>query len=138
MPISKQTYGEQVVQYIKQSIRAGTLRPGDRILLPEGAGAEIVERISDKKWQVRFHTGEPFDTYLDRIGRPPLPPYIRRDPGDPGTAHDRERYQTVYARLPGSVAAPTAGLHFTPDVFAELEKRKVRWKMPAWTRSITN
>lgn len=104
---------------------ARRLRPGDRILLPEGAGAEIVERISDKKWQVRFHTGEPFDTYLDRIGRPPLPPYIRRDPGDPGTAHDRERYQTVYARLSGSVAAPTAGLHFTPEVFAELEKRNI-------------
>jgi len=104
---------------------ARRLRPGNRIFLPEDAEAEIRERLSDKKWLVRFGTADPFDAFLDRHGRPPLPPYIRRGPGVPDTTGDRERYQTVYARVPGSVAAPTAGLHFTPRVFADLEKRGI-------------
>ncbi len=58
---------------------------------------------------------------IDDIGHVPLPPYIKRH----DTADDRERYQTVYARERGSVAAPTAGLHFTPDIFAALEKRGI-------------
>ncbi len=63
---------------------------------------------------------------LEELGRMPLPPYIRREKGDAGdTAEDRERYQTVYAQVPGSVAAPTAGLHFTPDVLAELDRRGI-------------
>jgi S-adenosylmethionine:tRNA ribosyltransferase-isomerase len=58
---------------------------------------------------------------LERVGRVPLPPYIRRDPD----AADRDRYQTVVAREPGSVAAPTAGLHFTPGLLARLDARGV-------------
>jgi S-adenosylmethionine:tRNA ribosyltransferase-isomerase len=104
---------------------ARRLRPGHRILLPEDSEALIRERLSEKKWLIRFHTRGPFAAFLDRHGRPPLPPYIRRAPAEPGTAADRERYQTVYARVPGSVAAPTAGLHFTPAVFAGLEERGI-------------
>ena len=63
---------------------------------------------------------------LDRHGEPPLPPYIRRDPGDPRLAADRDRYQTVFAREEGALAAPTAGLHFTPELLARLEERGVR------------
>ena len=64
---------------------------------------------------------------LERIGRMPLPPYIKRDKtSDPRDAADRERYQTVYARLPGSVAAPTAGLHFTPELMAQLDASRIR------------
>src|SRR5690606_24374963 len=59
---------------------------------------------------------------LERYGEIPLPPYVRREP----TAQDRERYQTVYARAAGSVAAPTAGLHFTPELLARLEAAGVR------------
>jgi S-adenosylmethionine:tRNA ribosyltransferase-isomerase len=65
--------------------------------------------------------GEPLDELLERAGRMPLPPYIRRGRGqDPLRQLDRERYQTVFAREPGAIAAPTAGLHFTPELLAGL------------------
>jgi S-adenosylmethionine:tRNA ribosyltransferase-isomerase len=57
---------------------------------------------------------------LERVGEVPLPPYIRRKPGDPAGEEDARRYQTVYAALPGSVAAPTAGLHFDEEMLREL------------------
>jgi len=64
---------------------------------------------------------------LGRVGRAPLPPYIKRPSGDdPDRAADMERYQTTYARCPGAVAAPTAGLHFTPEVFAALDAKGIR------------
>lgn len=63
--------------------------------------------------------------WLDAHGRPPLPPYIRRTDDDPRLASDRERYQTVFASRAGAVAAPTAGLHFTPRLLARLEARGV-------------
>ncbi|MDA9863758.1 S-adenosylmethionine:tRNA ribosyltransferase-isomerase [Flavobacteriales bacterium] len=65
---------------------------------------------------------EDFGTVLDRLGRIPLPPYMRREAG----AADADRYQTVFARLPGSVAAPTAGLHLTEDMLSQLSKLNVR------------
>ncbi len=61
---------------------------------------------------------------IERMGEPPLPPYIRRPPGE-DLSEDRERYQTVYAGKSGSIAAPTAGLHFTPDVFNRLTARGI-------------
>ena len=67
-------------------------------------------------------TSEPFHTILDRIGHMPLPPYIHRD----DSGEDRSRYQTVYANQPGSAAAPTAGLHFTPEVLAALKAKGVQ------------
>jgi S-adenosylmethionine:tRNA ribosyltransferase-isomerase len=65
------------------------------------------------------------DAILEEIGHVPLPPYIRREPGAPDDPRDRERYQTVYAREPLAVAAPTAGLHFTDDLLDELAARGV-------------
>jgi len=70
---------------------------------------------------LRFEPVEDFFAVLDRIGHVPLPPYIRRDDED----GDRERYQTVFSREPGSVAAPTAGLHFTPAVLEALAAKGV-------------
>ena len=67
-------------------------------------------------------TDEPRLALLERIGRVPLPPYIRHGEMLPA---DRERYQTVYARQPGAVAAPTAGLHFTPELLRRLEEQKI-------------
>ena len=77
-------------------------------------------------WQVEFVCERPLMDLLDEFGHTPVPPYVKRE----GTAEeekaDRERYQTIYAREVGSVAAPTAGLHFTPEIFAALEAKGVR------------
>ena len=77
-------------------------------------------------WQVEFLCARPLMELLDEFGHTPVPPYVKRE----GTAEeekaDRERYQTIYAREVGSVAAPTAGLHFTPEIFAALEKKGVK------------
>jgi S-adenosylmethionine:tRNA ribosyltransferase-isomerase len=80
---------------------------GARILLSHPAGLREVELIPSPGYDV--------DTELDRIGHVPLPPYLQR----PDSAADRERYQTVFARHAGSAAAPTAGLHFTPEILAQ-------------------
>ncbi len=98
---------------------AKRIRTGTPIAFEDGSRAEVLERISDKKWLLSFRTETPFEDFLDRCGRPPLPPYIKRAP-DGCSAADRERYQTVYARMPGSIAAPTAGLHFSDAVLEDL------------------
>jgi S-adenosylmethionine:tRNA ribosyltransferase-isomerase len=85
------------------------LRPGKRIALGKDAWVETVEVLADGNRVVRF-IGVSAEDAITRYGRLPLPPYITRAPTDV----DEMRYQTVYARLEGSVAAPTAGLHFTP------------------------
>jgi len=74
---------------------------------------------------LRFAPVEDFYAVLDAIGHLPLPPYIRRAKDEPNTVEDRERYQTVYAGERGSAAAPTAGLHFTPEILAQLAERGV-------------
>ena len=97
-------------------------RPGARILLGpmDDAEAELLEDLGDGKVRVTLRTPEPFDAWLESAGEAPLPPYIRRTPDDARRAVDRERYQTVYARHPGAIAAPTAGLHFTPALLDRL------------------
>jgi S-adenosylmethionine:tRNA ribosyltransferase-isomerase len=88
---------------------------GERIVFAEGLEAEIVARGDFGQRTVRFlGTGDLYAAF-ERIGHIPLPPYIKR----PDSAADRERYQTVFAREKGSAAAPTAGLHFTPEVLDE-------------------
>jgi S-adenosylmethionine:tRNA ribosyltransferase-isomerase len=90
-------------------------RPGTVIELDAGLAAEVVAKDPDGRHRLRF--SEPVEPHLDRLGHIPLPPYIHR----PDTPEDRERYQTVYARSPGAVAAPTAGLHFSEDLLREIE-----------------
>ncbi len=92
------------------------LKPGKRITLGPGAEIETVEVLDGPNRLVRF-IGLTADQAMERYGRLPLPPYIERDP----SASDDDRYQTVYADREGSVAAPTAGLHFTPEILARLE-----------------
>src|SRR6059036_3063782 len=105
-----------------EALVRGTPRAGERVHLPEGYG-EWVAALGDGGWRLRLAVDGPVLAWLERVGEVPLPPYISR-PGGP-TAADRERYQTVYARVPGAVAAPTAGLHFTPALLAEAEARGV-------------
>ncbi len=89
-----------------------------------GAGrmyAEVIEASEDGRRTVRFIAENSFDDALEELGQTPLPPYIKRD--EAGSTEDRERYQTVYARSRGAIAAPTAGLHFTPTVLDEVRAR---------------
>lgn len=93
------------------------LRPGAQIMLPAGAVAEVLEKNAEGHARLRFIGMADLRAWLEAHGEIPLPPYIRRDLPD---AEDRDRYQTVYARAAGSAAAPTAGLHFTPELLDAL------------------
>ncbi len=88
------------------------MRTGERVHISGDLTAEILGRAEFGERTVRLHPNGDLFAVLDRVGHVPLPPYIRR----PDTLADRERYQTVFAREPGSAAAPTAGLHFTPEI----------------------
>ncbi|HUA99766.1 MAG TPA: tRNA preQ1(34) S-adenosylmethionine ribosyltransferase-isomerase QueA [Terracidiphilus sp.] len=99
---------------------------GERLVFPAADGtialeAKVLERGEFGERLLRFAPVEDFFAALDRIGHVPLPPYIHRD----DAAADRERYQTVFARERGSVAAPTAGLHFTPEILEAIAARGV-------------
>ncbi len=98
----------------------GRLRDGERLRIGP-VTLEVLERTSEGPRRVRLPRGLDFLAFLNRHGLPPLPPYIKR----PAGPEDREHYQTVFARKPGSVAAPTAGLHFTPRVLQALQDKGV-------------
>ncbi|HET7127147.1 MAG TPA: tRNA preQ1(34) S-adenosylmethionine ribosyltransferase-isomerase QueA, partial [Lysobacter sp.] len=98
-------------------------RAGSRIALDAGGEAEVLAREEGGFWHLRFHVGEALEQWLLHAGRMPLPPYIQREPG----ADDAERYQTVFAREVGAVAAPTAGLHFDEALLDALRERGVRF-----------
>ncbi|MCK4304270.1 MAG: tRNA preQ1(34) S-adenosylmethionine ribosyltransferase-isomerase QueA [Candidatus Eisenbacteria sp.] len=98
------------------------LRPGLRIDLGEGYRLEWVASLGGPFQKVAIHGPDALDAFLARAGHVPLPPYIRRS----DTQLDRESYQTVFARHPGAVAAPTAGLHFTPALLDALQARGIR------------
>ncbi|MBI3091804.1 MAG: tRNA preQ1(34) S-adenosylmethionine ribosyltransferase-isomerase QueA [Candidatus Tectomicrobia bacterium] len=101
------------------------LRPGTVVLIGDWVTATI-ERLEAQTVLVRFPEEVDVLEVLEQWGRMPLPPYVGRDELDPEQARlDRERYQTVYAASPGSVAAPTAGLHFSPRLLRALDERGV-------------
>ncbi len=97
-------------------------KPGSRIQLDAGGEAEVVGRDGEF-YQLRFHVPGALESWLQKAGRLPLPPYIQRAPGQ----DDDERYQTVFARELGAVAAPTAGLHFDDALLATLRERGVEF-----------
>ncbi len=97
-------------------------RPGGRIALDAGGEAEVLGRDGEF-YHLRFHVEGALESWLLKAGRLPLPPYIRREPG----RDDAERYQTVFAREVGAVAAPTAGLHFDEALLASLRGRGVEF-----------
>jgi S-adenosylmethionine:tRNA ribosyltransferase-isomerase len=97
-------------------------RAGGRIVLDDGTPVQVLDRDGEF-YRLRFECSEPLEKLLLRSGRLPLPPYIQREPG----ADDDERYQTVFARELGAVAAPTAGLHFDDALLAALRARGVEF-----------
>src|SRR2546426_366887 len=97
----------------------GKLKPGRTVRFGDDSAAEIVEVLGGGLRRVRFTGSLDAAATLAKYGEVPLPPYIRRPP----RPEDRERYQTVYAERDGSVAAPTAGLHFTPELLEQLKQR---------------
>jgi len=91
--------------------------------LRKGLRCEIVKRLDNGNWVVKFnYTGKKFSDILEKIGETPLPPYIKTKDSN----RIRQDYQTLYAKHKGSVAAPTAGLHFTPRVFKKLKKKGIK------------
>lgn len=103
-------------------VRPGSkLKPGRRVVVSEELEVEVLDSAPEGGRLVRLETSLAVPEALERYGRMPLPPYLERD----DEPLDRERYQTVYARVPGSVAAPTAGLHFTPELLEAVRERGV-------------
>lgn len=86
----------------------------------------LVRKLAGGLWRAEFISERPLMELLDSFGRTPVPPYVHREGTAEEEAADRERYQTIYARETGSVAAPTAGLHFTPEIFAALDAKGVK------------
>ena len=96
-------------------------KAGSGITLTDGTVLTVLGR-DDEFYRLRFETEEPVETVLNRLGRMPLPPYIQRD----ADADDDTRYQTVFARHAGAVAAPTAGLHFDEALLAQLQAKGIQ------------
>lgn len=95
-------------------------KPGARFVFGNGElKAEILDVVNDGNRLVRFEYDGVFEEILDRLGEMPLPPYITKK------LEDKDRYQTVYAKNPGSAAAPTAGLHFTPELLDQIKEKGV-------------
>lgn len=100
------------------------MRTGERVVFGEGElEAEVIARGERGARTLRFVSRDTFSVahHLERLGHTPLPPYIRRR----DESSDRERYQTVFAKSPGAIAAPTAGLHFTPEILEQIQRRGV-------------
>ena len=115
--------GGDCVGYVKP---ARKVRPDQPIEL-EGGALRLwpVEALGGGRWRFRLEAAAgDLDAALDRHGRAPLPPYVSRD-GAEDVAADRNDYQTMFAAVPGAIAAPTAGLHFTPELLAALSARGV-------------
>ena len=97
------------------------LKPGAQVIFGDGQlTATVEEELNDGKRAVRFHYQGIFLEILEQLGRMPLPPYIKAE------LQDQERYQTVYSRVVGSAAAPTAGLHFTPELLEQVGEMGVK------------
>ncbi|MCX7798354.1 MAG: tRNA preQ1(34) S-adenosylmethionine ribosyltransferase-isomerase QueA [Melioribacter sp.] len=103
---------------------ARKVRIGNRIYFNENLWCEVIDNTTSRGRTVRFNE-DAGDIYkaIEKIGTTPLPPYIKREP----TEEDRENYQTIFAEVDGSVAAPTAGLHFTEQLVKKIEKKGIKF-----------
>lgn len=116
-PAGSQRYDSRASTWLALARPARRLREGDRITFGEFGEATVTKVLPDGMREVALSLPGPLEVFLERAGKMPLPPYIRND-----TAEAAQRYQTVFARVPGSVAAPTASLHFTPELLREIEE----------------
>ncbi|NNE98171.1 MAG: tRNA preQ1(34) S-adenosylmethionine ribosyltransferase-isomerase QueA [Pyrinomonadaceae bacterium] len=98
---------------------ARRLKPGKKINFGKELAGEVMEKTSEGRVLIKFDFSGSFDEVLDEIGQTPLPPYINREEGT--LDKDRQRYQTIYAKERGAIAAPTAGLHFSPEILDEIK-----------------
>lgn len=119
-PAGSLRYDPHALAWIALARPARRLRSGDRVVFGPFGEATVRSELEEGMREIVFHIALPFETFLERAGRMPLPPYIRND-----SPQAQERYQTVFARLPGSVAAPTASLHFTPQLLRDVARRGV-------------
>jgi len=130
---------ERVRERVNENVWNALVKPakkvsvGETLMFHDAEGREVLraEVIAEGEFGERtLRFGEPLESFyakLDRIGHLPLPPYIHRAKSEPNTVEDKQRYQTVYSReeTRGSAAAPTAGLHFTPEILEQLRERGV-------------
>ncbi|MFA3782527.1 tRNA preQ1(34) S-adenosylmethionine ribosyltransferase-isomerase QueA [Melioribacteraceae bacterium 4301-Me] len=102
---------------------ARKVRIGNRIYFSDNLWCEVIDNTTSRGRTVRFNeeAGDIFQA-IEKIGTTPLPPYIKREP----VPEDRENYQTIFAKVDGSVAAPTAGLHFTPQLIKKIQKKGIK------------
>lgn len=98
---------------------ARRLKIGKKVIFGDKLTAEVLEKTEEGRCLVKFSADGNFDEILDEIGKTPLPPYIKREKDS--IDEDRERYQTVFAQNRGAIAAPTAGLHFTPQILERIK-----------------
>ena len=104
---------------------SGTLHPSTLVFFENDLVGELGPKAPNGLWRLRLQGKEKLKNILPRIGFPPLPPYIRRNGNPEMRARDLERYQTVYARNEGAIAAPTAGLHFTGELLGQIHQKGV-------------
>ncbi len=101
---------------------ARKVRIGNRIFFTKNLYCEVIDNTTSRGRIVRFNYNGDFSKYIEKLGKTPLPPYIKRE----ATEKDKEDYQTIYAENIGSVAAPTAGLHFTKDLLKKIQAKGVK------------
>jgi S-adenosylmethionine:tRNA ribosyltransferase-isomerase len=120
-PAQSMRYDPAATQWTALVRPSRRLRTGSMIRFAERASARVVAELDEGLRELEFSLDEPFEQFLERAGRLPLPPYIHNESDEA-----QERYQTVFARDPGSVAAPTASLHFTTELLARVEQAGAR------------
>jgi S-adenosylmethionine:tRNA ribosyltransferase-isomerase len=116
-PADSLRYDARALAWIALARPARRLRAGERVAFGDFGEATVRREMDEGLREIELSLGVPFEEFLERAGRMPLPPYIRND-----SAEAQARYQTVFAREPGSVAAPTASLHFTPELLGDVER----------------
>lgn len=119
-PAGSMRYDPHALAWIALVRPARRLRVGDRVAFGTLGEATVRRELEEGMREIELRIDLPFEAFLERAGKMPLPPYIRYD-----SPQAQERYQSVFARLPGSAAAPTASLHFTPELLREITRRGV-------------